>query len=143
MTNKRTKAARTKARKKRIIQDRLALRQKLKRETKRKRFEQQAQQSAPTPNAKLINDLMVEKRVEGDFKDYVIISGSRLIDWKKSFDIKLDGDKSLGIDGVALIHKRRLHNIVGDEEASRFWHPGLGRIMDVPEGTKPSKQISK
>lgn len=92
----------------------------------------------PTANAKMIKDLMAEKGLKGNYKDHVIIAGNRLINWKGSFDIQLEEGSTFGVDGVALIHKSKLHNIIGDEEARRFWHPQFRRLIDVPEGTKPS-----
>lgn len=106
----------------------------------REKGEKQAQKSMPTANAKMINDLMVEDKIKGNFKDYVIISGNRLINWKGSFEIHLDEGVTTGVNGVALIHKNKLHNVIGEEEAARFWHPQFGRLVEVPEGTKSSKK---
>lgn len=90
--------------------------------------QQRPQQPAPTANAKIIRDLMVANKVKGKYKDYVIIAGNRLIDWVASYDIiKTDEDgsvKSAGVDGMALIHKRNLSNIIGEEMASKFWRNG-------------------
>jgi hypothetical protein len=92
----------------------------------------------PTANAKTIKALMISKKVKGHYKDYVIITGNRLVDWQGTFNITVDDGYTLGVDGLALIHKKRLHMIIGDEQAKRFWHPQLGRIVEVPEGTKKS-----
>lgn len=110
------------------------------RRAKKQREAQDVQKALPEPtaNAKTIKALMVSKKVKGNFKDYVIITGNRLVDWRGTFSITVDEGHRLGVDGLALIHKNRLHMIIGDEQAKRFWHPQLGRIMEVPEGTKKS-----
>lgn len=83
---------------------------------------------APTANAKIIRDLMAANKVKGKYKDYVIIAGNRLIDWVASYDIiKTEDDgsvRSAGVDGMALIHKRNLVNIIGADMASKFWRNG-------------------
>ena len=98
----------------------------------------QEKQPAPTANARTIKAMMLEEKVKGNFKDYVIITGNRLLDWRSSYSITVDEGYTLGVNGVALVHKKKLHMIIGDEQAKQFWHPQLGRIMEVPEGDKPS-----
>ncbi len=140
MPSKNKKASKTKERRKRKDQQTRALRRANKQREKQKAI---ADAPLPTSNAKLIRDLMVEKKVKGNWKDYVIIVGNHLTNWKNDFEIRVEEGKTLGVDGVALIHKRNLSPIIGDEQAKRFWHPQFGRLMEVPEGTKPSEKPSK
>jgi len=82
---------------------------------------------APTANAKVIRDLMLANKVKGRFKDYVVIAGTRLMDWLGSYDIlheSEEGLKAAGINGMALIHKSKLVNIIGAEMAAQFWRNG-------------------
>ena len=100
---------------------------------KRKAEHQRVLRSIPTHNAKIIVDLLVSNRVgkPSDFKNYVIITGNRLVDWAGSQDMyRVEDGKEvgrLGFNGVAIVHKRKLHNIIGDDAADVFWSRKLGR----------------
>jgi len=84
----------------------------------------------PTANAKVIRDLMLANKVKGDYRDHVIIAGARLIDWKGSYDIRREDDgKTVGVNGMAIVHKAKLANIIGEEMASNFWG-SVGRVGD-------------
>lgn len=87
-----------------------------------------------TANGRIIRDLMLANDVKGSYKDYVIISGERLIDWTGSFDIFKDG-RPLRAEAVALIHKSKLAKVIGDDAAKVFWRPGFGRIHSKPQKT--------
>lgn len=80
-----------------------------------------------TDNGRMIAELMHSKQLKGSPKDYVILVGRRLIDYKGTFDI--GGLKAKhGFGGVTLVHKRELARFVGEQESRRFWRRGLGRI---------------
>lgn len=90
---------------------------------------QNVSKNRDTPNGRIIRNLMVAESVKGNHKDYVIIAGNRLVDWQGSYDIVRSSDgKTMGVDGMALIHKSRLSPIVGDELAKHFWRSGVGRV---------------
>ena len=93
-------------------------------------------------NGIMIHDLMKAHKVNGNFKDYVVIVGNRLIDYRRSFDITLDDEGTLGVDGIALVHKRKLKNIIGEKAAAQLWHPIFGRIIDLPPATKPTQKAN-
>lgn len=81
---------------------------------------------APTANATIIRDLMIASKVKGKFKDYVVLAGNRIMDWLGSYDVLKqteDGIKSVGFHGMALIHKSKLRNVIG-EQADLFWRNG-------------------
>lgn len=80
-----------------------------------------------TANGKIIRDLMLANRVKGNYKDFVIIAGDRLMDWAGSYDMLNDGKKVIA-QAVALIHKSKLANVIGAEPARAFWRPTLGRV---------------
>jgi hypothetical protein len=80
---------------------------------------------AATPNGKLIQDLMAGNRVKGSYKDFVAIAGNRIIDWIDSYEAYRPNGEPVGVEGVALIHKRALHDIFGEAFASKFWNRAL------------------
>ncbi len=83
---------------------------------------------ASTPNGRMIRGLMTARHVRGNYKDYVAISGDRLVDWLGSY--RLEGAEPGALEGlpsVALIHKRELSRWLGDA-AKRFWRRGIGRV---------------
>jgi len=102
--------------------------------TKRNKKKQPAKKSQPkvapakTANGRIIRDLMLSNKVKGNFKDFVIIAGERLLDWCGSYDILSDDGSKVTAKAVALVHKSKLRNIIGEEQARRFWHPGIGRV---------------
>lgn len=80
--------------------------------------------SFPSSNAKLIFQFMKTNKIKGDYRDYVLISGDRLINWDNSYNCET---KNIEKDGIKLVHKRNLKNILSEENAAVFWHPKLGR----------------
>lgn len=91
--------------------------------------EKAAQTHLPTANAKMIHDLMVSEKVGGHYKDYVVLVGKRLVDWQGSYDMVREDGKTVGVNGMALIHKSRLVPIIGKELAKHFWRSGIGRVF--------------
>jgi hypothetical protein len=68
----------------------------------------------------MIADLMFAKKQRGKVKDWAVISGSRLVDWRGSYDVQVkDGALT---DSVTLIHKRDLFKVLEEGEADRFWN---------------------
>ena len=102
--------------------------------TKRNKKKQPAKKSQPkvapakTANGRIIRDMMLSSKVKGNFKDFVIIAGERLLDWCGSYDILTTEGEKVSAKAVALVHKSKLRNIIGEEQARRFWRPGIGRI---------------
>lgn len=75
-----------------------------------------------TPNGKLIANVMEMRDIKGSYKDFVILSGSKLVDAHGSWDIFSPDGAPLGVEGVALVHKSNLSKLVGEKFASRFWN---------------------
>lgn len=96
-------------------------------EAKKKSQENKTKPRAPTQNGKLIQDLMAKRGVKGNYKDYVVIAGTRLIDWIESWDIFNSQGEPMGFDGVVLYHKSRLPDILDEKFTARFWNKKLGR----------------
>lgn len=131
MSNKRNK--RQKAKKPGIAKQQAA---------KARELKAQKQKAPPTANAKMIRDLMVATGVKGDYRDYVIIAGMRLVDWLGSYDIRSDEHLgSVGINGMALLHKSKLRNAIGGELASNFWDSKLK--MRKQFGEHPNRPVRK
>lgn len=103
----------------------------MKRTRKRKMSNEEKYQerlrAIPTPNGKMVYELMLSRNVKGKYKDYVIINGSRMIDWLGTYEmivVEKNMMESLKINGIALIHKSNLHKLLGKETASKFWTCG-------------------
>lgn len=80
-----------------------------------------------TTNGRIIADMLHSEKMRGNAKDYVVVSGSSLLDFDGTYEMRLD-DAKLKVPSVALVHKRNLRKIIGDEQAARFWKPGYGRV---------------
>ena len=80
-----------------------------------------------TPNGKLIQDLMVAREVKGDYRDFVMIVGARLVDWLGSWDIFNGQGEPVGFEGVLLVHKSKLDTVVDEKFAVKFWDKKLKR----------------
>jgi hypothetical protein len=99
---------------------------------KRRKNKPRAAKQRPnmTANEQLIADMMVKVRKRGNPKDYVVLTGLRMIDFFGSYDIK-PPSQSDGVKGVVLVHKRNLHRILGDEVASKFWNRKTGTRVPI------------
>lgn len=92
------------------------------------KLERVAKERLPTPNARIIRDLMFTQKIKGNWKDYVVLAGKRLIDWQGSYDLVTEDGKTVGVKNMALVHKSKLANLVGAQLARQFWRPGVGRV---------------
>lgn len=86
------------------------------------------------PNGKIIYGFVKRTKAKGSFKDYVLITGSRMIDYRNSYNIMIENKTEN--NNIYLLHKSKLKNLIGKEEALKFWHPKIGRLADVKEGKK-------
>ena len=86
----------------------------------------------PTVNGRMIYELMKERKVKGRYKDYVIINGSRLMDWLGTYEIKVIGEKNVFfISSVTLVHKSKLSRFIGKEGELKFWKSGMRTNIGV------------
>ncbi len=111
---------------------------------RQKRMKEEAKEKAKVatyhkyPNGKNVYECMVGAGYGGDVRDYMVLVGNRMIDYKGSYDMVLSGGKvGVGDDEIRVVHKKLLKNIIGKTAALRFWHPTFGRLIDVKQGTKP------
>ena len=81
----------------------------------------------PTKNAELIAMFMRSNKTRGNYKDYVLFTGTRLVDWEGSIDCVDENDKPVVTEGTALVHKRNLKKFLTEEVAALFWSPAFGR----------------
>lgn len=100
------------------------------------------------PNGKLIYEMMKSNGVRGDVRDYVVLTPKSMLDYRGSYNVvykEVGGEFGIFKMGgdVYLIHKRKLKNVIGEEASKKFWHPKIGRLVDVEEGTKPSVNKKK
>jgi hypothetical protein len=98
-------------------------------------------------NTKMISDLMKAEKVKGNAKDYVVIAGYRLTDWAGEHDLHRRDDEgnvgTIGVDGVALVHKRNLEKLLGPDVARQFWSKKLRRRRAPQCGSLSSGSSSR
>jgi hypothetical protein len=80
-----------------------------------------------TQNGQLIYQLMVSRGVRGDYKDYVLVTPTEIIDWQDRWTV-VSGEV---FDKPQLMHKKLLRHVLGDDVASEIWHPKMGRLVAV------------
>jgi len=61
---------------------------------------------------------------KGNPKDWIIISGMRLMDVWGAYDIRIF--KSKPTDEVLMIHKKNLYKLIGSDQAKEFWNQRFG-----------------
>ena len=113
---------------------------KIRRRLLKEREKEQVPISSKYPNGKTIEKMMKDEGVKGDFKDYVIFFQDRIVDYKGAYNVRTTDDEKVGTNSLALMHKRNLKNVIGEDAARQFWHPQFGRVVDIPPATKPSKK---
>jgi len=80
----------------------------------------------PTANANVIYKLMRAEGVKGDYKDFVVIAGNRLVDWNGSYDVNVKEGSSTNTDKIFLINKKDLPKIIGEELSEKIC--GINKI---------------
>lgn len=93
----------------------------------KKKVTRKEARAAMTANGKIIKDFMDEEGLKGDYRDHVIITGNRLIDYQGSYTIAFGEGQEMK-DKMYLLHKSKLVNVLTEEMAAKLWHPKLGRI---------------
>lgn len=92
-----------------------------------------------TVNGRIIADMLFSENMKGNPRNYVILSGSSLLEFNGTYEVKIDNGAKLRFSGVLLVHKRKLHNFIGDNEASRFWRQRIGRVHNPSPLVKTPK----
>ena len=90
------------------------------------------------PHEQIVRDLMKSKKYRGNMKDYAILTGDRMMDFKGTYRITrvADSENKTGNDVIILIHKKWLHRFV--VEHGLFWNRKMGirearHVKAVPE----------
>lgn len=81
-------------------------------------------------NALLIKKLMFERNVKGDYRDYIVLSGTRLYHYFGIMELSNPDGKefSVGKTQMLLVHKKEMRKFFSEETSLKFWHPKLGRL---------------
>lgn len=94
---------------------------------KTKRKQNEIRKPAPTDTGRRIQILLAEKgKSPGRYKDYVVILGDKLLDYRNTYNVSDARGETLAPGGVYLIHKRALHDIFPKSFADKFWRKDLG-----------------
>lgn len=96
----------------------------------RKRPEPRGFKRAKTRNGQAIQDLAVSRKWNpARYKDYLIILGTVIMDWKDRYRIEVTGASTDALKvpmRPILLHKNRAHEVLPIEIADRVWHRHAG-----------------
>jgi hypothetical protein len=82
-----------------------------------------------TSDGKNIKELMIEEGIKGDYRDYAILLDDKIIDYKKTIVVSTKDGKPITLSSeLALIHKKKLRNLVSKDVAEQFWNLIYGRV---------------
>jgi hypothetical protein len=110
-----------------------------KRPTSRKERINKRLAAIKTANGKMIAEMMIEAGIKGDYKDYILLIGERIVEYRRGFTVIFEEGVE-PISGVRLVHKKDLHRIIGDD-AHKLWHPTCGRLVDLPPAIQGKKNV--
>lgn len=79
-----------------------------------------------TPNGLKIWEVMRESKVKGNYRDYVLFVGNRMLDVYGTYDVTRSDDGKPS-KMIALVHKAKLAAVLGPEVGARFWHAKFGK----------------
>jgi len=82
--------------------------------------EQRKTPKGMTKNGERIFNLMRDNKVKGNWKDWVLFVGDRMLDRYGTYTIAL-GENEIVQNHIFLAHKSKLSNILGEEFGSKFW----------------------
>jgi hypothetical protein len=85
------------------------------------------EQRGLTHHGKRLMAFMGDSKAKGNFKDYVLFVGDQMIDAWGQYTIRRQAVEGAEPAPVVLVHKRDLRKIIGDDNAKRFWHRGIGK----------------
>jgi len=104
----------------------------------RNRRDKKLKKASKYPNGRAIQDLMLEQRIKGDYRDYIVLNEDSMLDYRGTYNISYTNAPDFGKDEFFIIHKKELHKLIG-EKSLDFWHPIIGRLIAVPPRTKGKK----
>jgi hypothetical protein len=106
---------------------------------KRNRRNKKLEKAKKHPNGRSIQDFMFLQNIKGDYRNYVVLNQDTMMDYRSTYNIEYTNSPDFDDDDIFLIHKKELHKLIG-ERSRDFWHPVIGRIVDVPR-TKGKKDL--
>ena len=86
-----------------------------------------------THNGQQILEFMAANKIRGNFKNFVLFIGDRMLDVYGSYTVVRPNDAGT----IVLLHKSRLENVLGEEIGRRFWNKRLRRRTN--HGQPPPK----
>lgn len=99
---------------------------------KQQKSQEGNQQRKLPPFLKNIKAMMKLKKLKGSPKDYVVLSGEMMMDYRANYKItRIDDVKHHG--SMLLLHKRNLYRFIKEEQAKMFWHRTLGVRAALPK----------
>lgn len=82
---------------------------------------------AKTANGQRIQSMLLSLGWDpGRYKDYVVIFGTVLLDWKDRYEATRTDGSPLTTNQILAVHKSKLHGMIPDKIASLFWHKSTG-----------------
>lgn len=79
-------------------------------------------------NSLLIQKLLFEKNIRGDYRDFIVLSGPRLYHYFGVLELADQKGRNLNSNDMILMHKKEMWKIFDEETTLKFWHPKLGRL---------------
>ncbi len=93
---------------------RLRVKNKKKKQAKAKK----EQPPLPTANARMIKKFLDAGKMKGDFRDYVILTGNRMLDWEGSYELEAPDGGAVQVAETNLMHKKKLETMFESEQGA-------------------------
>ncbi len=71
--------------------------------------------------------MMKKAGVTGDVRDYVVVSGEMMLDYRQQYRLSRQATTQ-----PVIVHKRTLHRLVGPQVAGQFWSRTLKQRLGGP-----------
>ena len=82
--------------------------------------------------------LMKKAGVQGDVRDYVVVSGAMLLDYRQQYTLSCPAT-----DKPVIVHKRLLHRLVGQRVAGQFWSLRLKQRLGGPHIQRGGQDVQR
>ncbi len=104
----------------------------------KKQAKKLGQVQASTPNGQRIVNTLVSSGIGSParYKDYVLFVGDRMLDWAATHTVVRESQEAEESGDIFVLHKSKLHQVLGDDIAKDFWDRGKARrvhhVLDAP-----------
>ena len=68
---------------------------------------------------------MNDHKVKGNFRDFVLFVGDQMYDNSGQYTVRREQSAEGEAAYVALLHKQKLHQVIGEKAAEKFWNSKL------------------